>query len=220
MRLPARPIATSALCATLLLGITGSAAVAADSASAPEGTHAESRAPVPDADELLDQVKALSDLGGVLTPAADLLTAVLKEDDGQLPPSQAAKLGTGVKDAIAQATEAGPANVTTPDATQQKSPAADSPAPDSPVSNAGTLPAPAGDRAEVPERLAAEAMAALDKATDELLKAVTSDDSAEVTPAVNGVVARLVDVIAATMLGSELPAPTLAVPGVRPGTGD
>jgi hypothetical protein len=187
MRLPARRIATSALCATLLLGVTGSAAVAADSASAREGTgtHTASRAPVPDADELLGQVEALRDLGGVLPPATDLLNAVLKADDGQLPPSQAAKLGTGVKDAIAQAAEAGPA----------------------------------GDRAEVPEGLAAEAMTALDKATDELLKAVTSDDATKVTPAVNGVVAGLVDLVAATMIGGELPAPTLAVPAVRPGTG-
>ncbi|MFD5157676.1 hypothetical protein ACFWMJ_06335 [Streptomyces hawaiiensis] len=200
MRLPARRIATSALGATLLLGVTGPAAVAADSASAPAHTHAASRAPVPDADELLGQVKILGDLGGVLVPVTDLLTAVLNADDGQLPPSQAAKLGTSVQDAIDHATAAAPATTTTPGATP----------PDSPLPQASTLPAPVEERAELPEGLAAEALTALEKATGGLLKAVTSGDDAQVAPAVNGVVAGLVNAVAATLAGGELPAPALA----------
>ncbi|MEU0587823.1 hypothetical protein [Streptomyces sp. NPDC006132] len=203
MRLPARRIATSALCATLLLGVTGPAALAADSASAPERAHAASRAPVPEADELLLQVEILGDLGGVLTPVADLLSAVLKADGGQLAPSQAAKLGTSVQDAIDQATATSPAAppaVAQPDAT----------APSSPLPQASTLPAPVEDRAEVPDGLAAEALAALEKATDELLKAVTSGDAAKVNPAVDSVVSNLVDTVAATLVGSRLPAPDLA----------
>ncbi|MER6715797.1 MULTISPECIES: hypothetical protein [unclassified Streptomyces] len=203
MRLPARRIATSALCATLLLGVTGPAALAADSASAPERAHAASRAPVPEADELLVQVEILGDLGGVLTPVADLLSAVLKADGGQLAPSQAAKLGTSVQDAIDQATATSPAAppaVAQPDAT----------APSSPLPQASTLPAPVEDRAEVPDGLAAEALAALEKATDDLLKAVTSGDAAKVNPAVDSVVSNLVDTVAATLVGSRLPAPDLA----------
>ncbi|MEU0196880.1 MULTISPECIES: hypothetical protein [unclassified Streptomyces] len=203
MRLPARRIATSALCATLLLGVTGPAALAADSTSAPERAHAASRAPVPEADELLVQVEILGDLGGVLTPVADLLSAVLKADGGQLAPSQAAKLGTSVQDAIDQATATSPAAppaVAQPDAT----------APSSPLPQASTLPAPVEDRAEVPDGLAAEALAALEKATDELLKAVTSGDAAKVNPAVDSVVSNLVDTVAATLVGSRLPAPDLA----------
>ncbi|MFE7902794.1 hypothetical protein ACFU3E_35920 [Streptomyces sp. NPDC057424] len=200
MRLPARRIATSALCATLLLGATGPAAVAADSAAAPEHTRAASRAPVPDADELLGQVKGLGGLGGVLVPVTDLLTAVLEADNGQLPPSQAAKLGTSVQDAIGHATEAAPATTTAPGATP----------PNSPLPQASTLPTPVEDRAELPGGLAAEALTALQKSTDGLLKAVTSGDAAQVTPAVDGVVAGLVNAVAATLAGSELPAPDLA----------
>ncbi|MEU6915992.1 hypothetical protein [Streptomyces olindensis] len=203
MRLPARRIATPALCATLLLGVTGPAAVAADSASAPEHTHAATRAPVPEADELLGQVEILGDLGGVLTPVADLLSAVLKADGGQLAPSQAAKLGTSVQDAIDQATAPSPA---APPAVAQP----DAAAPSSPLPQASTLPAPVDDRAEVPDGLAAEALAALEKATDGLLKAVTSGDAAKVTPAVDSVVSGLVNTVAATLAGSRLPAPDLA----------
>ncbi|MFF5984833.1 hypothetical protein ACFY78_38920 [Streptomyces olindensis] len=208
MRLPARRIATPALCATLLLGVTGPAAVAADSASAPEHTHAATRAPVPEADELLGQVEILGDLGGVLTPVADLLSAVLKADGGQLAPSQAAKLGTSVQDAIDQATATSPAAppAVAPPAVAQP----DAAAPSSPLPQASTLPAPVDDRAEVPDGLAAEALAALEKATDGLLKAVTSGDAAKVTPAVDSVVSGLVNTVAATLAGSRLPAPDLA----------
>ncbi|MZF87158.1 hypothetical protein [Streptomyces sp. SID5643] len=199
MRLPARRIATSALCATLLLGVTGPAAVAADNASAPEHTHAASRAPVPDADELLGQVESLGDLGGVLVPVADLLTAVLKADDGQLPHSQAAKLSTSVQDAIDHATATAMAP-TTPGAAAQSSP----------LPQASTLPAPVEDDAGLPEDLAAEAMTALEKATEELLKAVTSGDAAQVTHAVDGLVAGVVNTVAATLVDSRLPAPDLA----------
>ncbi|MEV5358329.1 hypothetical protein [Streptomyces sp. NPDC052693] len=198
MRLPARRIATPALCATLLLAVTGPVAAAADGAAAPERATTASRAPVPDADALLGQVEGLGDLGGVLTPVADLLTAVLKADGGQLPPSQAAELSTSVQDAIDHAT-ASPA-ATAPGTT----------APSGPLPQASTLPAPVEDRAEVSEGLVAEALAALEKATGGLLKAVTSGESAQVTPAVNAVVTGLVNTVAATLVGSELPAPDLA----------
>ncbi|MEU3088109.1 hypothetical protein ACWCQ0_05095 [Streptomyces massasporeus] len=200
MRLPARRIATSALCAPLLLGVTGPAAVAADSASAAEHTHAASRAPVPDADALLGQVESLGDLGGVVVPVTDLLTAVLKADGGRLPHSQAAELSTSVQDAIDHATANAPSPATTPGTT----------APSSPLPQAGTLPAPVDGRAEVPEGLAGEALTVLGKATDGLVKAVTSDDTAQVAPAVDAVVAGLVNAIAAMLVGSELPAPDLA----------
>ncbi|MFJ4279024.1 hypothetical protein [Streptomyces massasporeus] len=215
MRLPARRIATSALCAPLLLGVTGPAAVAADSASAPAHTHAVSRAPVPDADALLGQVESLGDLGGVVVPVTDLLTAVLKADGGQLPHSQAAKLSTSVQDAIDHATANDPSPATAPGTTAPgtTAPGTTAPgttAPSSPLPQASTLPAPVDGRAEVPEGLAAEALTALEKATDGLVKAVTSDDAAQVTPAVNAVVAGLVNAVAATLVGSELPAPDLA----------
>ncbi|MER7574358.1 hypothetical protein [Streptomyces sp. NPDC126514] len=106
--LPARRIASSALCATLLLGIAGPVAMAADD-SAHERTHAASHAPVPGAEALLGQVESLSDVGGVLTPVTDLLNNVLKADDGQLSAAEAEKLGTIAKDAIAMVASAVPA---------------------------------------------------------------------------------------------------------------
>ncbi|MFD8154152.1 hypothetical protein ACFV28_25835 [Streptomyces sp. NPDC059720] len=200
MRLPARRIATTALCATLLLGVAGPAAMAADTAPDRERARTATRAPVPDADATLEQVQALGGLGGVLTPVADLLTAVLEADGGQLPPSQAAELGTGVKDAIAQAAAA----------SGQTAPATGTATPGSPLPQASTLPAPVDGRTEVPEGLEAEALAALAKATDVLVTAVTSGDTSGVTPAVDQVVNGLVNTVAATLVGSELPAPDLA----------
>ncbi|MGA5500960.1 hypothetical protein [Streptomyces umbrinus] len=107
--LPARRIAAPALCATLLLGIAGPAAVAADHDSTRDARSIAAKAPVPGADALLAQVKSLGDVGGVLTPVTDLLNAVLKADNGQLPAADAAKLADAVKAAIAKASAAAPA---------------------------------------------------------------------------------------------------------------
>ena len=107
--LPARRIAAPALCATLLLGIAGPAAVAADHDSTRDARSTAAKAPVPGADALLAQVKSLGDVGGVLTPVTDLLNAVLKADNGQLPAADAAKLADAVKAAIAKASAAAPA---------------------------------------------------------------------------------------------------------------
>ncbi|MFE1796581.1 hypothetical protein ACFW9L_10500 [Streptomyces sp. NPDC059517] len=141
--LPARRIATSALCATFLLGIAGPVAVAADhdpahdarSAAAPPATAV--RAPVPEADALLAQAAGLADVAGVLKPVTDLLTAALKADGGKLPAADATKLGDAVKEAVAKATGSAPAAPQTPPAktpavpqtpTVPKTPAVNSPA--------------------------------------------------------------------------------------------
>ncbi|MGW5636415.1 hypothetical protein [Streptomyces sp. NPDC003832] len=190
--LPARRIAVSALCATLLLGIAGPAATAADD-PARERTHAASAAPVPGADALLAQTEALGDLGGVLTPVTDLLNAALKADNGQLPAADAEKLGQAVKDAIAEATAAAPVA-----------------APALPATN---LPAAKSDdskaRSALPADVVADSLAGLQKAVDTLLAAVTSGDVAQVVPAATAVLTGLVNVVAATLLGGGLPAPSL-----------
>ncbi|UXI78825.1 hypothetical protein N6Q81_12635, partial [Streptomyces vinaceusdrappus] len=103
MRLPARRIATTVLTAGLLIGLSGPAVMAADGESVRERTHAASRAPLPDAAELQDQVGSLAGLGGVLTPVTDLLSAVLKADDGKLAATDADQLAAAVKDALAKA---------------------------------------------------------------------------------------------------------------------
>jgi hypothetical protein len=62
--------------------------------------------------------------------------------------------------------------------------------------------------------LKADALAALQKAVDALLAAITSGDVGQVVPALTGVVTGLVNFLAATLLGGGLSAPTL--PGLPP----
>lgn len=241
MRLPARRIATTALSAALVLGVTGPAAVAADGDATRDRTHVSSQAPVPEADALLQQVGSVAGLGGVLTPVTQLLDTVLKSDNGQLPDAQATELSTAVKDAIAQATAALPAtspspttpDATTPDVTVPEATTPDTTTPEAttpgvtvpeastlpapalpavpavPAAPAGDAKAPAANRAQAPSDLTAEALTALQKAVDAVLKAATGDDAAQVAPAVTEAVNGLVNVIAATLVGSGLPAPTL-----------
>ncbi|MFJ2826931.1 hypothetical protein ACIPC1_04885 [Streptomyces sp. NPDC087263] len=227
--LPARRIASSALCATLLLGIAAPAAVAADSDSA-RGRTSAAAAPVPGADALLAQVQSLADIGGVLKPVTDLLDAVLKADNGQLSADQAATLGQAVKDAIAKLTAAVPVTppVAVPDAPAVPAapalpatpavpalPAAPAlPAVPALPKNAGDqdddkAPGASGSRAAAPADLKADALAALQKAVDTLLAAVTSGDPAGVVPAATAVVTGLVNLIVAVVLGGGLPVPDL-----------
>ncbi|MFF0185878.1 hypothetical protein [Streptomyces sp. NPDC005244] len=193
--LPARRFATSALCATLLIGIAAPASMAADS-DLPRG-HSHAAAPVPGADALLAQTKTLADIGGVLAPVTALVDAALKADNGQLPADQATTLGQAAKDAIAKVAAAAPV----------APPAAVPPV---------ALPAvpPVAKGAERPRALAAadvkaDALTALQTAVDSLVKAVTSGDAASVVPAATAVVTGLVNFVVATVLGGGLPAPNL-----------
>ncbi|MER6731125.1 hypothetical protein [Streptomyces puniciscabiei] len=103
---PVRRIASTALCAALLAGVTGTA-FAAD--STPERTQATAQAPVPGADKVLTQVNSLGHFGTVLEPVKTLLDAVLKADKGQLSADQATKLVEAAKDAVAKAAATAPA---------------------------------------------------------------------------------------------------------------
>lgn len=241
--LPARRIATSALCATLLLGIAGPAAAAAGSAPARGRTHAA--APVPGADALLTQVQSLANISGVLAPVTDLLNAALKADAGQLPAADAAKLSQAVKDAIAKATATLPAVPATPSVPALPSTPALPAVPAVPSlknadergeaeergdterrgdaqerGNAGQqddkAPRARGSRAAAD--LSGDALTALQKAVDALVKAVTSGDATQVVPAATAVVTGLVNFVVAVVLGGGLPAPNLpglpALPGL------
>ncbi|MEU3334968.1 hypothetical protein [Streptomyces sp. NPDC006668] len=192
--LPARRIASSALCAALLVGIAAPATLAADGASAGERhVQAAAHAPVPGADALLAPVKSLGDLGTVLTPVTDLLNAVLKADNGRLPAADAGTLGKAATDAVAKVSAAVP----TAPATQT-------------LPALPTLAKKSGDaRPRAAADLTGDALAALQKAIDTLLQAVTSEDVSQVVPAVTSVVTGLVSTIAATLLGGSLPAADL-----------
>jgi hypothetical protein len=96
--LSTRRLASSAVCATLLLGITGPAAVAADH-DAPRGrTHAS--APLPGPEVLLPRVQRLAEADRAVAPVSELLKAALTADNHRLPAEQAAKLSKAAQDAI------------------------------------------------------------------------------------------------------------------------
>lgn len=188
--LPVRRIATTVLCASLLLGTAGPV-VAAESDS-PHGSAQDApRAPDPDTAALLSQVETLSDAGGVLTPVTDLLTAVLKAEQGRLPAEEAEKLAGPAKDAITKASAG------LPDAL----PDDDTPA--------------AGDpKADALDAVLASVDALLQVVTvggGTAGSGVGSDvgSSAE-SGAVPGVLTGLVNLLAATLVGGGLPAPDLA----------
>ncbi|MEW2525497.1 hypothetical protein [Streptomyces sp. NPDC047071] len=208
--LPARRIATTTLCAALLLGTAGPA-IAMQAEARQEATAV--KAPVPGADALLGQVTALGDLGSVLSPVTDLLEAALKADNGQLPAPDAAKLGDAVKEAIAKITAGAPVAPPAALPAVPQAPAAPAvpPAPAVPQLPAALPKLPLGgpQAAQVPLDVKDDALKALQTAVDTLLKAVTSGDPTQVVPAVTGVVTGLVNVVVATVLSGGLPIPNL-----------
>lgn len=187
--LPVRRIASTALCATLVLGISGPAAMAADGAAAHERKVASSNTPVAGTDALLAQAQGLGELGTVLTPVANLLNTVLKAEDGQLTAEQATELGDAVKAAVAKITAATPATPVTPATpatpadpeAEPADPAAEVPAkPEVPADPAAEVPAkPADPAAAVPAKPAVPA----DPAVVLPAKPAVPADSAVVLPA-------------------------------------
>ncbi|QCX77908.1 hypothetical protein C9F11_21380 [Streptomyces sp. YIM 121038] len=217
--LPARRIATTTLCAALLLGTAGPA-IAMQAEARQEATAV--KAPVPGADALLGQVTALGDLGSVLTPVTDLLEAALKADNGQLPVADATKLVDAVKEAIAKITAGAPVAPPAALPAVPQAPAAPAvpqtpaapavpPAPAVPQLPAALPKLPLGgpQAAQVPLDVKDDALKALQTAVDTLLKAVTSGDPTQVVPAVTSVVTGLVNVVVATVLSGGLPIPNL-----------
>ncbi|MCX4669654.1 hypothetical protein OG453_23720 [Streptomyces sp. NBC_01381] len=196
--LPARRIATSVLCASLLLGAAGPV-IAAENDSPHGSAQAAARAPVPGADALLAQIKTLGDVGGVLTPVTALLDAVLKADNGQLPAAEATKHADAVKAAITAATAAAaPKAPALP-----KTPAV----PEAPAVPAVPKAMSSDDKAAAD--LKGDALKALQSAVDALLKAAAGGDVGAVVTAVPIVLTSLVNLIAATLLGGGLPVPNL-----------
>ncbi|MEV8595297.1 hypothetical protein [Streptomyces sp. NPDC052012] len=100
--LPARRLALSALCAALLVGITGPAALAADPVHERSKVAAPAAA-LPGADALLARVEKLDAQAGPLTPVVDLMEAVLQQDRTTLSPAEMRKLGEAAKDALRKA---------------------------------------------------------------------------------------------------------------------
>ncbi|MEU5578683.1 hypothetical protein ABZ791_21565 [Streptomyces huasconensis] len=208
--LSTRRIATSALCATLLLGAAGTAFAFADDDTPRDETRNAHRAPAPAPETLLAQAEQLRDAAGVITPASDLLTAVLKAPGNKLSPAEIKKH----REAMRRAVDAAGATTTVPES--PAAPAAQPPQtsqlpqtqmPERPVGTAARdTKAPADPRAS--------ALTALHQADAKLLRAAAAGDAAAVRAHAPAVVTGMVNVAAATLLAGGLPAPTL--PGLPP----
>ncbi|MFF8656522.1 hypothetical protein [Streptomyces huasconensis] len=205
--LSTRRFATSALCATLLLGTAGTAfAFAADDAPRDETRNAH-RAPAPAPETMLAQAEQLRDAAGVITPASDLLTAVLTAPGNKLSPAEIKKHG----EAMRRAVDAAGATTTVPDS--PAAPAAQPPQPpqtQTPERPVGT----AARDTKAPADPRASALTALHQADAKLLRAAAAGDAAAVRAQAPAVVTGMVNVAAATLLAGGLPAPTL--PGLPP----
>ncbi|MFF5039098.1 hypothetical protein [Streptomyces nigra] len=212
-----RRIATSALCAALLLG-----AVAPALAAGPDDTRPASRTAADRRAALRDQTDALAGLGTVLTPVTRLLDSALAADDDPLTAAEAKKLAAAAREAVAQAREEALAEAAQEVAAARaeaeearREAAADR-------EEALTDAADAADATDTTDTtgLTSGALDALGKAVDGLLAALLADKGEQVDPAADNVVKKLVDVSVATLLDRGLPAARLpGLPSAETGTG-
>lgn len=212
-----RHIATSALCAALLLGT-----VAPALAAGPDDTRPASRTAADRRAALRDQTDALAGLGTVLTPVTRLLDSALAADDDPLTAAEAKKLAAAAREAVAQAREEALAEAAQEVAAARaeaeearREAAADR-------EEALTDAADAADATDTTDTtgLTPGALDALGKAVDGLLAALLADKGEQVDPAADNVVKKLVDVSVATLLDRGLPAARLpGLPSAETGTG-
>ncbi|MFF9483525.1 hypothetical protein [Streptomyces sp. NPDC014676] len=210
--LPARRIALGALCAALLAGLTGPAAMAADTTA--EHDRAASSA------ALLAQVGTVDGDESGLTPVVDLLKAVLGTDDGRTSSAEVRKLGDAArkalaKEALAKAADEDPVATTeaTTEATTTETTATTDPSP-SVTTDDTQLTVSVDD-------LTNEEMTALREALDNLLELLRPDTDADGStteaPALGGELAARVHDLVDALLGtgsqvSTLPAPAAPAP--------
>lgn len=196
--LPARRLALGALCAALLVGVTGPAAMAADSVH--EGSRVASpgtpRTPLAQ----LEEIEARTH-DGDLAPVADLVKAVLGSGSRSLPAAEVRRLGEAAKKALAEAA-AEPAETTpvddTPVIVTLESSAVTSPLVVLPGTDADTdadTEATADAATTEADAAATDADAATDAATDTATATPTDVDS--LLDAVSAAVDELVNLLLA-----------------------
>ncbi|MFJ3229638.1 hypothetical protein [Streptomyces sp. NPDC086787] len=238
--LTARRVASSALCASLLVGVVGAAAVAADSAG--DRKHEASRLSAAEVDAVLGRTKELRELGAP-GPALEQLAELIEQslEDGVLTPEEAQQITDAVKAVIAEITSTIP-GLPTPTAlpTPTSLPTLPTSLPTLPTSlptlptslptlptslptlptslptlptSLPTLPTPTA-LPTVPG-LPTEELAALEEALQGLLAAVTTGDVGQVVSATRAVLTALVDLLDAALPGGGLPTPT-GLPTVLP----
>lgn len=157
--LPARRIALGALCAALLTGLAGPAAVAADTTA--EHDRAASSA------ALLAQVGTADGDESGLAPVVDLLEALLVADEDRASSGETRRLGDAARNALAEAADEDP--VPTPGSTTETATAEPSP---SATAADGTALTVSGDD------LTSKELTALREALDSLLDLLRPDTDA------------------------------------------
>lgn len=195
-----RPLASSrltalAISAVITLGMAGPAV--ADESRPSRAATDSAHAPLPDATALLAQTEALGNMGAVTAPVTELLTAVLKADDGQVPAADAEALKAKIKAAVDAAKGTVPA------------PLPETPAVEAPAVAAPVAPLATGAKAAAPADIVTDALATVEKAVAGLLAAVTSGEATGVVTQVTATLTSLVNLAVATVLGSGLPAADL-----------
>ncbi|GGY18099.1 hypothetical protein [Streptomyces djakartensis] len=199
--LPAWRIASSALCATLLVGIAGPAAMAAE--PAPEHRHAASSpgARPTDTDARLEQLRKL--YGDEFAPVVDLLVAALKANNGQLTAAEARKVAEAAKAALAEMAAKIRMEAATPSTSAPATdvlpsdpvtlPSAPVALPSAPVAAATESPSDASDTLE-------SALDEVEQAVDDLLSALgapdeTSESDTASPPSVDDLLSEVDDLI-------------------------
>lgn len=196
-------ILSTALVGALAFGTAGTAFASPD--VAPTGTSTASSAPAaPDPAALLAQVTSLGQIGAVLTPVTDAVKAVLAAPGNKLTPEEATKHADAVKAAIDAANA--PAAPAAPAAPGLPLPV---PVPVPPLPVPLPLHGAAHRAAPAAADLAGDALAGLQAAVGDLLKAATAGDPTAAVGAVLKVVTGLVNFLVAKVLGGGLPIPDL-----------
>ncbi|MFH8794005.1 hypothetical protein [Streptomyces sp. NPDC017941] len=214
--LPVRRIATPFLCTVLLLGTAGPVHAVSLDDPARDPAQSVPRAPLPGAEALLAQTKQLADLASVLKPVTDLLDAVLKAPDGKLPAADLNKHVEAIKKALEAVEAPAPKGTGLTDSEAQAPEGTEAPGTEAQAPEGTQVPdtkAPPLD-AKAPLDIKADAVTALRKAIDDLVKAVNEGDPKAISRAAPAVVTGLVNLVAATLIGGKLPAPNL--PGLPP----
>ncbi|MFV0128545.1 hypothetical protein ACLGI4_12640 [Streptomyces sp. HMX112] len=187
--LTSRRVAATMVCAALALGTAGTAVAHAH--DDPRETAADrAHAPVPQAAAMLQQVKDVDGVTGVLSSVTDMLGAVLGADSGRLAEADATKYAKEIAAAMEAARQSTAQSPMTPGSTGS--------------TGSSTAPNDAGME---------QALAALDTSVDALVQASTKGDAATVSPQVQATLKSVADLMTATAEAVNRPATSLPPTG-------
>ncbi|MFE9902507.1 hypothetical protein [Streptomyces achromogenes] len=206
--LPVRRLACTVLCASVLVGVTGPVALAADVARENGRTASQVSVSAAEKERLLARARALGSANPELDPVVELLRQSLEK--GGLPVDEATRMGEAAKAALARMA-AGPAPVTMAKSETPTVPASPASAAASAASPSSAGPV-AARHAHHGAPLARDAFddlfSALETAIDNFVKAITGDPD-QLLPSATDVMSRLEQLVDADTTKSDTSAPTI-----------